>query len=110
MKGESKQLDLFDAVLKSMALEAPQERYEKGLVECMHEGVLKQSLNTLSDPRVSEDNKEELIEWLNRPFTSNPMPFSFQACCLCMGVSPNNMRNSVNRFLNGQMYGQRTVH
>jgi len=110
MKGEIKQLDLFDAMFNHMVLEPPKERFESGIVEYMHEGVLEQSLNTLSDPRSSQSNKEEIIEWLNSPFSLEPAPFSFQACCLCIGVSPEDMQQSVNRFLNGQMYGQRTMH
>jgi len=110
MKG-AKQLDLFEQMYQAMkaTTKAP-PRYEKSVVALMHEGVMEQSLNALSDSRYNEDHKEEIIQWVNSSFTLEPRPFSFQACCVFMGVDPDEMQTSVNRFIDGKMYGQRTIH
>ena len=90
------QLDLFDLFEQAAkAALIPKSRFQKDDVYALHEGLLKESLSCLTNAKRSDERKEDVINWLIQPFKVNPSPFSFQACCVLMGLDPDKFKSHV---------------
>ena len=62
----------------------------------LREGVLRAHLHLLKDERTTAELRAEIIEWIATPKRKvddlRREPFSFQACCLAVGVDFEEMR------------------
>lgn len=63
----------------------------------LRDKFLHQTLRILADGRVGNESKRKAMEWL---LSDEIAPFSFVVCCHEMGVSPNDIRESVLLILN----------
>jgi len=67
----------------------------------IHEWMFKHYMHLLNDNRTNYLTKMEVIDWISAPlFPAEEIakyPFSFQACAVCMGVNPEELRSMLLR-------------
>lgn len=66
-------------------------------IYAIHEYMLISSLESFNDSRLSEKRIRQIVSWIAEPLfrAADPEPFSFAACCLCTGVDPEKMQDTL---------------
>ena len=70
----------------------------------LHEAVFMRSLHALKDSRTKKKTVNEINQWVKQPIVNDKLagdkPFSFQTCCLVIGVNPVILQNNILQFIN----------
>jgi len=67
----------------------------------IHEWMFHHWMRLLNDSRTGHETKVEILDWITAPLLPNDevrkIPFSFQACAVCMGCDPEELRTRLVR-------------
>ena len=96
----AEQLNMFDYVPESQdAVDwGPNEPWTLDATFDFVDMYLKRSLKNLFDKRVSLAQKQSIWAWIMEPmapYQRQPLPFSFQACCLMQNKDPESMQDAL---------------
>lgn len=64
-------------------------------IKLLHSALLEESLRAIKQANGNPQTKAEIMVWLKKPIVDNPVPFSFQACCIYEQVNPETMLEQI---------------
>lgn len=71
------------------------------VIDQLHVYLLETSLESLRNERVSRKKAEDIFQWIRRPRSRKPLPFSFQMCCHVCGYDMDELKDmTVHYFMN----------